>query len=301
MTVVNAGMGGTITEHFEANKGDKNIQLTDLTDNLGKLDIQGPMAAKIMKKVMADPDSVFDKMPYFSFKGCFDSTSPMANAVRLTDGTPIMISRTGYTGEFGFEIFVAPGNFLKTWEMILAAGESSGAVVCGLAARDSLRVGALLPLSHRDIGPWPFINNPWPFALPCNEDGSGFTKAFIGSDALLDIKNPEYTYAFAGDDLRKVSLPADVLSGGEKIGKVLTCATDMAIGRYEGRIYSISSDDKPEALKIKGLSCGFVMVNKQLETGHVIELKDSRRAIKVRIEKNIRPNRTARKPLKDML
>jgi aminomethyltransferase len=117
----------------------------------------------------------------------------------------------------------------------------------------------------------------------------------------LNVQNPEYTYAFAGNDLRKVSLPAAVVSDGEEIGTVLTCATDMAIGRHEGRIYSISSSNKPETLKIKGLSCGFVKVNKQLAPGDVIELKDSRRKLKVRIENDIRPNRTARKPLKDML
>ena len=99
-------------------------------------------------------------MPYFSFKGYFDNASPLADAARLTDGTPIMLSRTGYTGEFGFEIFVAPHDFVKTWEMVLAAGEASGVVACGLAARDHLRAGSVLPLSHQDIGPWPFINTP---------------------------------------------------------------------------------------------------------------------------------------------
>ncbi len=123
----------------------------------------------------------------------------------------------------------------------------------------------------------------------------------LGRDALLNVKNPEYTYAFAGNDLRKATLPAAVVSDGEDIGTVLTCTTDMAIGRHEGGIYSISSGDKPEALKIKGLSCGFVKVNKQLAPGDVVELRDSRRKLKVRIENDVRPNRTARKPLKDML
>lgn len=301
MAVVNAGMGGAIAEHLAANRGDLDVQINDLTDNLGKLDIQGPVAAKVMQKVLADPDSVFAKMPYFSFKGYFDNASPLADAVRLTDGTPIMLSRTGYTGEFGFEIFVAPENFVKTWEMVLAAGEEAGVVPCGLAARDSLRAGSVLPLSHQDIGSWPFINNPWPFALPYTADGSGFTKSFIGSEALLNVEGPDYTYAFAGNDLRKVTLPATVESDGKEIGTVLTCATDMAIARHEGQIYSITSSDKPEALKIKGLSCGFVKVNKQLAPGDEIELKDSRRKLKVRIENDVRPNRSARRPMKDML
>ena len=51
---------------------------------------------------------------------------------------------------------------------------------------------------------------------------------------------------------------------GNEIGKVLTCATDMAIGRHGGKIYSVATPDKPEGLKIKGLSCGFIKVSSNL-------------------------------------
>lgn len=301
MAVVNAGMGTAIAQHLAANKAGKDAQIIDLTDNLGKMDIQGPFSAKILQKVLAYPQTVLNKMPYFSFKGHFDKTSPKAGEVSLKDGTPVMLSRTGYTGEFGFEIYVSPGNFVKTWETVFEAGQEFNIMACGLAARDSLRAGAVLPLSHQDIGPWPFINNPWPFALPYNNDRSGFTKTFLGHDALLNIQNPEYTYAFAGNDLRKVTLPASVFFEEKEIGTVLTCATDMALGRYEDKIYSIASTNKPDNLKIKGLCCGFIKVNAKLNPGREIELRDKRRKIKVRIEKDIRPERTARKPLIDML
>ena len=48
---------------------------------------------------------------------------------------------------------------------------------------------------------------------------------------------------------------------GNEIGTVLTCATDMAIGRHGGKIYSVATPDKPEGLAIKGLSCGFIKVS----------------------------------------
>ena len=79
------------------------------------------------------------------------------------------------------------------------------------------------------------------------------------------------------------------------------------IGEVDGNLFRQITDTlagiktEPLTLKIKGLSCGFIKVNKQLALGDVIELKDSRRKLKVRIENDIRPNRTARKPLKDML
>ncbi|MDM8537813.1 aminomethyl transferase family protein [Desulfobacterales bacterium HSG17] len=306
MAVVNAGMGNAVAEHFQENKKNRDVQITDLTDKLGKIDIQGPGAAKIMKKLLKSTDSVFDKMPYFSFKGHFYEDHPNSEHVRLTDNTPILLARTGYTGEFGFEIFVGSEHLVKVWDMLLTAGEEFNIMPCGLAARDSLRAGAVLPLSHQDIGHWPFINNPWPFSLPYNEDSTGFTKEFKGSRALLNIlqnnADLEFTYAFAGNDLRKVTLPAQVFdeNGGE-IGMVLTCATDMAIGRHKGKIYSIASPDKPEDVKIKGLSCGFVKVNKKLSPGGIVELRDSRRKIKVQIENDIRPARTARKLMKNMV
>lgn len=302
MIVVNAGMGAALAAHLEGHAAAADVQIVDLTDRLGKMDVQGPLAAKVVKKILTSPDKVFDKMLYFSFKGHFDGTAPTADAVRLKDGTPILLSRTGYTGEFGFEMFIAPEHFVGLWEMVIEAGEEFGLMACGLAARDSLRAGAVLPLSHQDIGPWPFLNTPWSFALPYDAAGTGFTKSFIGDKALAGVANPEFTRPYAGNDLRKVTLPAVVLDAdGAEIGTVLTCATDMAIGRHQDRIYSIASPDKPEDCKIKGLCCGFVKVQKPLATGTVLELKDARRKITVCVEDDIRPNRTARKPMKDML
>lgn len=304
MVVINAGMGAAVTAHLERHTGNRNVNITDLTDRLGKMDIQGPAAAKIMRKVLANAGTVLTEMPYFSFKGFFDPAFAPADEVRLPDGTPLLLSRTGYTGEFGFEIFIRPDRILSLWEKIHDAGQEFGLLPCGLAARDSLRSGAVLPLSHQDIGHWPFIGHPWPFALPYNNQNNGFTKVFVGSDALLNNSHPEYTHAFVGNDLRKVSLsdPAVVTdTDGNNLGVVLTCATDMAIGRADGIIYSIASPNKPEGFKARGLCCGFVLVERKLVNGQVVILQDKRRKLKVTITEDVRPNRTARKPLAQML
>ena len=58
MLVVNAGMGGQIAAHLSANKAGGNVTITDLTDRVGKMDVQGPAAAKILAKVLADPETV---------------------------------------------------------------------------------------------------------------------------------------------------------------------------------------------------------------------------------------------------
>ncbi|MDM8523640.1 aminomethyl transferase family protein [Desulfococcaceae bacterium HSG8] len=304
LSVVNAGMGEKIAAHLMSYKGSRDVEITDLADKLGKLDVQGPKSAKLLMNILKDPQGVFEKMFYFSFKGHFDAGASSAGEVRLTDGTPILLSRTGYTGEFGFEIFISPEHFIRLWEMISEAGKAYNLTCCGLAARDSLRGGAVLPLSHQDIGHWPFINNPWPFALPYNEDQTDFTKKFIGDDALRNVSDPELTYPFVGNDLRKVSVddPAVVTdSEGREIGTVLTCVTDMGIGRHEGRIYSVASPDKPDGFNHRGLCCGFIKVKTMLNFGQTVRIRDKRRKIDVTITEDIRPNRTARRPVREMI
>ncbi|MCP4671114.1 MAG: aminomethyl transferase family protein, partial [Desulfobacula sp.] len=160
---------------------------------------------------------------------------------------------------------------------------------------------------HQDIGNWKFINHPWDFALAFNKDKTSFTKKFIGSDALLSHNNDSFIYPFVGDSLRKIAPGKDtwvIDHKGNIMGKVLTCVTDMGITWHNGRIVSINSQDIPEGLKIKGLSCGFVMLDNEFDAGcshgndFPLTLKEGKRAIKVRIVKDIRPDRTARKTFK---
>ena len=300
---VNAGMGNIISSHISGYRENRNVKITDLTGMIGKIDLQGPFSAKIIGMILADPEKVLKDLIYFKFKGHYDPAANPVEPVHLKDNSAILLSRTGYTGEFGFEIFMTPDRLESTWNLLLDAGERFGLIPCGLASRDSLRAGAVLPLSHQDIGDWPYINHPWPFALPYSDNVKEFTKTFIGADALQSVRNPEYTYPFIGYDLRKVSggKKAKVVKGGKEIGTVLTCVTDMGIGRQEEKVWSIASPDRPKNFTPGGLCCGFVKVEMPLEYGCGIELLEGRRKIKVRITEDIRPDRTARKSMKKML
>lgn len=299
MVVVNASMGAGVTARLTAHGEGITVTVTDLTDRVGKMDIQGPLAAKILSRVVRDAQTVLTVMPYFSFKGGFGPFVPH-QAVTLLDGTPLMVSRTGYTGEFGFELFVAIKRLPALWAMILAAGADSGLLACGLAARDSLRAGAVLPLSHQDIGAWPFLNNPWQFALPWGEAGA-FTKNFLGGSALLAGSWNKYTLAFAGFDARKINSGegSQVISeDGRTIGTILTCTTDMAIGRVAGEIVSVAADRDFPA---KGLCCGFVLLDEPRVPGDQVVLSDGKRKLKVEVRADVRPQRTARRPMREML
>ncbi|MCG8549349.1 MAG: aminomethyl transferase family protein, partial [Desulfobacterales bacterium] len=300
MVCVNAGMGSSITAHLVSHGNGKSADIQDLSGRLAKVDVQGKNALKIVFGLIRDNEKVFNKMPYFSFKGSLDTDAP--DRVTLADGTPVIVSRTGYTGEFGFEIFIAPDKVVKLWTNLLDAGSPYGLIPCGLGARDSLRAGACLPLSHQDIGHFPFINHPWEFALPFKSGTRQFTKTFLGDKSLMNLEQPAFTYAFVGDSLRKVGAgdASRVLNGqGKDIGKVLTCATDMGIFWHEDRIVSINTPNLPPNFKIKGLACGFVMVNQPLDAGTRLTLVEGKRKIGIQLVSDIRPDRTARLAIKN--
>ena len=300
MVCVNAGMGAAVASHLNENKTGLMVNIEDLTGKIAKMDIQGINSAKIFSKLIQNPEKIFNPLPYFSFKGNFNESLLGDSTVKLLDGTPILLSRSGYTGEFGFEIFLHPNGIVKLWKDILAAGKDVGVTACGLGARDSLRAGACLPLSHQDIGHWKFKNHPWEFALPYTMDKTFFTKDFLGAKALLSTEGDTFIYPFAGDSLRKVAAGEEtkVLDNtGAVIGKVLTCATDMGITWHEGKIISIASGNLPPDIKIKGLSCGFVMVSKKLDPGVTLTLTEGKRSITATLVTDIRPDRTARKKI----
>ncbi|WP_028317573.1 aminomethyltransferase family protein [Desulfobulbus elongatus] len=308
MLVVNAAMGAPVAAHLRRHNPDETRALVhDHSDALGKMDLQGPAAAKILARILRNPDQVFDRMVYFSFKGTFAPHLLPGAPVTLLDGTPVLVSRTGYTGEFGFELFVAPEHTTRLWQLLLEAGAPEGLLPCGLAARDSLRAGAGLPLSHQDIGPWLFADNPWLFVLPWDEDGSGFTKDFGGGRAVLAAGSAPCTLPFAGFDPRKIPLGAAskvTAPDGTVLGGVLTCTTDMAIDRVDGVIVSIATPvagGRPESFAPRGLCCGFVRLDVPLPPGTEVLLTDGKRTLKVEIRDQIRPDRTARTPMATML
>jgi aminomethyltransferase len=306
LVVVNAGRGGLVLSHLEFWASGAAPRLTALSDRLGKMDLQGPASARIMAQVLDQAQAVLQGLAYFSFRGHADLPAAGHEAVRLKDGTPLLLSRTGFTGEFGFELIVRRQDMVRVWEQLLEVGRPLGLTPCGLAARDSLRTGAMLPLSQQDIGPWPFVRNPWTVALPLRSDGPGFTKRFVGDQALLSAEkadNTEYTAAFAGFDPRKVGAPGGIVldDEGRGVGQVLTCVSDMAIGRHEGRILSLATPHGPAGLRLKGLACGFIKTHARPVPGDRVRLKDDRREIEVEIVTDIRPDRTARRAMHAML
>ena len=117
--------------------------MEDRSDSLAQVALQGPRAKEILLRLL--PEETLPKK-YYSF-------------VREADvsGVPCLISRTGYTGELGYELYCANAGAEKLWDLLLEAGRDLGLLPCGLGARDTLRLEAAMPLyGHElteDIGP----------------------------------------------------------------------------------------------------------------------------------------------------
>jgi aminomethyltransferase len=147
---------------------DLEVTVDNISSQFAQLALQGPQAEKILQRLtMLDLSAI----KYYTF------------TYGEIDGVKTLISRTGYTGEDGFEIYVSPQYSRQMWRKILEAGSSEGIQPIGLGARDTLRFEARLPLYGNELGA----------GITPLEAGLGiFVKLdktdFIGKDALVKQK-----------------------------------------------------------------------------------------------------------------
>lgn len=109
----------------------------DISDNVAQVALQGPNSLEIIKKI-ANEEELPHK--YYTFvKRC------------KVAGRVCLVSRTGYTGEFGYEIYCAPEDAVHIWDSIMEAGKDFGILPCGLGCRDTLRFEAGMPLYGHEM------------------------------------------------------------------------------------------------------------------------------------------------------
>ncbi|MHC2020359.1 DUF1989 domain-containing protein [Methylobacterium sp. CM6247] len=140
------------------------------TDQLHNVSVQGPRSRAILSSLVVSPpqEPTIDELKWFRF------------TVGRIDGVPVLVSRTGYTGELGYEVWCHPSRATDLWDAIMRAGEPHGLTPMGLAALDMLRIEAGLVFAGYD-----FCDQTDPF-----EAGIGFTVPkdkpdhYIGSEAV---------------------------------------------------------------------------------------------------------------------
>lgn len=111
--------------------------LKDVSDSFAQLALQGPSARDIMLKLLPE-----DSLPVKGYTALFDVSF---------HGVPAIISKTGYTGEDGYELYIPSDQAEKIWELLMEAGKEYGLLPCGLGARDTLRLEAGMALYGHEL------------------------------------------------------------------------------------------------------------------------------------------------------
>jgi aminomethyltransferase len=140
LVVANAANTQVVARELTDRKGQggPRVQVADLTDDYALIALQGPKAARILAPLT---DADLTAVKYY------------ASYPAIVAGYRLLLARTGYTGEDGFELFARPQDARPIWEALAAAGAPDGLVPAGLAARDTLRLEAGMPLYGNELGP----------------------------------------------------------------------------------------------------------------------------------------------------
>ena len=187
-------------------------QFTDLSDTVSQLALQGPLAGEILAK-LASPADIPGK--YYSFV-------PRGTVA----GVPCLISKTGYTGEDGYELYCAWEDGPRLWEALMEAGRDLGLTPCGLGARDTLRLEAAMPLyGHEMDDTITPLQAGLDFAVKLQKP------EFIGRQALVDQGQPATVRVGLRVTGRGIIREhAAVYAGGRQIGHTTSGTHCPAVG-----------------------------------------------------------------------
>ena len=166
----------------QAKKKNYKVRIKNSSDQISNISLQGPNSRKILEKFIWTPPTQpkISELQWFRFTIC---------RIKELSGIPLLVSRTGYTGELGYEIWCHPSDAPKVWDVVMDAGKDEGLIPAGFGALDLLRIEAGLILFGNE-----FDGQVDPF-----EAGVGFTvplktknEDFIGKDILIKRKeNPQ--------------------------------------------------------------------------------------------------------------
>jgi len=223
LLVVNAGTTEKDWDWIISHRADEKVELRNASAEYCQIAVQGPDAISILQKVTAVPLS---EIKYYHFR------------YASVDGVPAIVSRTGYTGEDGFEVYAAPDKAEQLWNSILDAGKfggDDGVLPCGLAARNTLRLEAGMCLYGHEIDETTTLleaNLGWICKLNKGD--------FIGRDRLLKQKEEGVKRKLVGFEVIDRGIARDgqdVLIGGTRVGRVTSGSPAPFLKKNIGMAY----------------------------------------------------------------
>jgi aminomethyltransferase len=175
------------------------VTITDISDSVALIALQGPKSKELIAS-LAPAEHIPQK--YYRF----------IEGARV-GGTRCLISRTGYTGEFGYELYVKSQDAVDLWKLLIEKGREFGLIPCGLGARDTLRLEAGMPLYGHEMDE----------TISPLETGLGwavkFTRAFIGREAIERRGAPRARIGLRATGKGILREQQDVYLDGQPIGR----------------------------------------------------------------------------------
>ncbi len=244
--VVNASNIAKDYAHIVESTGDFDVTVTNLSDDYSEVAVQGPLAESVMKTAF---DVDLSSLTFFTF------TNVMLN------GHVCIVSRTGYTGEDGFEIYSDHLAIGELWDILVG---SHGVVPCGLGCRDTLRFEAALPLYGHELSDTisPVISGLGMFVK--------FDKPnFIGKAVVVEQKAMGTKQKVVGIELSERAIPRSgykVFSGVTEIGIVTTGYLSISTGKCLAMALIASEfakKDTPVQIEVRNKKYNGFVRNKQ--------------------------------------
>lgn len=230
-----------------ARSGGGGATVSDQTADYALIAVQGPRSAAILAAVSGMTTTDLDQVRYY------------ASYQTTIAGVDALLARTGYTGEDGFEIFIRPQDAVPLWHALTKAGSGEGLVPAGLAARDSLRLEAGMPLYGNELS-----RDVTPFeaglgrVVKLDKPGD-----FVGRAALADRARTGPTrvlVGLAGQTRRVPRHGYEVLWDGEPCGTVTSGAPSPTLGRPIGMAY-LTAEAAAAAGSVSGSGEGHLAVD----------------------------------------
>ncbi|WP_322411892.1 glycine cleavage system aminomethyltransferase GcvT [Microbacterium invictum] len=183
-------------------------RIEDVTDETALVAVQGPRAEEIIRAVVGMEVEGLDDLGYYAWRqGTFDDI-------------PLFVARTGYTGEDGFEVMVPVAAAGDLWDALLAAGAPLGLVPAGLAARDTLRLEAGMPLYGHELGR----------GIRPAQAGLGRVVAPDRANAVRSDDSAPVLVGLVSEGRRAGRAGYGVFAGDERVGDVTSGALSPTLG-----------------------------------------------------------------------
>ncbi|MGP3536177.1 glycine cleavage system aminomethyltransferase GcvT [Microbacterium sp. RD1] len=219
LIIANAGNREVVATAFAERADGFDVTVTDETENTALLAVQGPRAEEILGALpgLGGHSVPLAEQKYYR----------MAHATYTPAGgepVPVHVARTGYTGEDGFELVVPVAAAGALWDALLSAGEPLGLVPAGLAARDTLRLEAGMPLYGHELG-----RSIRPAQAGLGRVVVADKESFVGKDATADPDAPVLV-GLVSDGRRAGRAGYAVLAGDKVVGEITSGALSPTLG-----------------------------------------------------------------------